>query len=103
MARRAAVVLVLSLLLIVTGACRWQAEDDGQCDLVVENGGARDLKIMVDGWEAGVVREGSVRTVDNIAAGRHIIEAMDGESTVVERRYIELSRGEDYFWRIARR
>jgi hypothetical protein len=94
--------LALALLVVVLGlaACDWHGHDDGQCDLVVVNDSSCDLKVMVDGWEAGTVRADSVRTIDDIGAGRHVVESVNRSGVVVERRTIELSHGEDYYWRI---
>jgi hypothetical protein len=101
MMRKLSFALALLALVVGVASCHWRTnDDDAQCDLVVVNDSSCDLKIMVDGWEAGVVREHSVRTVDDIGSGRHIIETVDRNGTVVQRRYIELSRGEDYFWRV---
>ena len=87
---------LLALALLLT-AC---SEDmfDAECDLVVLNDSACDLTIYVDGREAFVVRAGSDRTLDDIGPGRHVLESLDQQHTLVERRSVELANGEDYYW-----
>jgi hypothetical protein len=93
--------LVLCLLLVgLSISCHWHEEGDRSCDLIVINDSHCDLKVFVDGWDAGLVREGAVRTVDDIGSGRHVLEAVDHLGHVVERRYIDLARGENYYWRL---
>jgi len=70
---------------------------DAESDLVVLNESLCELTVFVDGREAFKVRSGSDRTVDDIGTGRHILEAVDGNGTLVERRTIELASGEDYY------
>lgn len=86
--------LVVALLLV---AC---SEDmfDAECDLVVLNDSACDLSVYVDGREAFLVRAGSDRTLDDIGPGRHVLETLDQQRNLVERRSIELANGEDYYW-----
>jgi hypothetical protein len=38
--------------------------------------------------------------VDNVGAGRHVLEVKDSAGRPIERRYVELAGGEDYHWRI---
>jgi len=88
--------LVATLLLASCLAC---SEDlfDAESDLVVLNESSCDLVIFVDGREAFTVREGSDRSLDDIGGGRHVLEALDTHGTLVERRAIELTGGEDYY------
>jgi len=74
---------------------------DSQCDIFIANDSTCDLTIFVDGWEAGLIREGRTRTVNDVGPGRHVIEAVDRNNRVVERRTLDLGRGEDYYWRIS--
>lgn len=95
--RRALCALGVLLLVVLLASC---SEDmfDAECDLVVLNDSACDLTIFVDGREAFTVRAGSDRTLDDIGAGRHVLEALDPQHNLVERRSIELATGEDYYW-----
>ena len=58
------------------------------------------LMVSVDGWEATSVEANQSRTVDNVGAGRHVLEVKDSAGRPIERRYVELAGGEDYHWRI---
>jgi hypothetical protein len=92
--------LTLPLLLaavVVVASC---SEDmfDGQNDLVVLNESGCPMRVMVDGREAFSVKPGSDRVLDDIGAGRHVLEAVDASDRVLERRTVELSGGEDFFW-----
>lgn len=89
--------LALVLLVVGLSAC---SEDmfDSECDLVVINDSVCDLSIYVDGREAFVVRGGSDRTLDDIGTGRHVLEALDEHDSLIERRTVELTTGEDYYW-----
>jgi hypothetical protein len=71
---------------------------DSECDLVVLNDSVCTVTIFVDGREAFEVRGGSDRTLDDIGPGRHVLEALDEHGRLVERRTIELTNGEDYYW-----
>ena len=71
---------------------------DSECDLVVLNDSACDLTVFVDGREAFDVKAGSDRTLDDVGPGRHVIEAMNARGSLAERRSIELTTGEDYYW-----
>jgi hypothetical protein len=88
------VVLCAALLL---PAC---SEDmfDAESDLVVLNDSLCEVVVYVDGREAFVVKPGSDRTLDDIGNGRHVLEALDGRGSVVERRSVELAGGEDFYW-----
>lgn len=88
--------LVVTCLLLGCLAC---SEDlfDAESDLVVLNESSCDLTIFVDGREAFTVRQGSDRSLDDIGAGRHVLEALDASGSLVERRTIELTGGEDYY------
>lgn len=72
---------------------------DGESDLVLLNDSACPLRIFVDGREAFTVQAGAERILDGIGTGQHILEALKG-STVIERRRVELSQGEDYYWTV---
>lgn len=88
--------LAALLLCLGLGAC---SDDmfDAESDLVVLNESFCDLTVYVDGREAFTVRSSSDRTVDDIGAGRHILEAMDESGSLVERRTVDLASGEDYY------
>jgi hypothetical protein len=88
--------LVLALAIGVS-ACS-QDLLDAQCDLVVLNDSRCSLSVYVDGREAFAVRAGSDRTLDDIGAGRHVLEALDSQGRMVQRRTIELATGEDFYW-----
>jgi hypothetical protein len=90
----AAIVLGAALL---SPAC---TEDmfDAENDLVFLNDSACDVVVYVDGREAFTVKAGSDRTLDDIGNGRHVLEALDRQGTLVERRSVELAGGEDYYW-----
>lgn len=98
MRRRAPLIAVL-LLLVPLAACNDHFWDE-ECDIVVINDSSCRLKILVDGWEAFVIRPDDTRTVDDVGRGRHTLEALDEGGQIVERRNIELDRGEDYYWYI---
>ncbi len=71
---------------------------DAENDLVVLNDSACDMVVYVDGREAFTVKAGSDRTLDDIGNGRHVLEALDHQGSLVERRSVELAGGEDYYW-----
>jgi len=71
---------------------------DAECDLVVVNDSACDLTVFVDGREAFDLGAGSDRTLDDIGPGQHVIEALNVHGTLVERRSIDLTTSEDYYW-----
>jgi hypothetical protein len=73
---------------------------DSQSDLVVMNDSQCEVTVSVDGWEACTVGRKASRTVDSIGAGRHVLEAKDNLGRLIERRYVDLRRGEDYYWYI---
>ena len=70
---------------------------DAESDLVVLNESPCDLTIYVDGREAFLVQAGSDMSLDDIGAGRHVVEALDIRGNLVSRRAIELASGEDYY------
>jgi hypothetical protein len=90
----------LPLILAAVAFCASCSEDmfDGQSDLVVLNESGCAMRVMVDGREAFAVKPGSDRVLDDIGAGRHVLEAVDASDRVLDRRTVELSRGEDFFW-----
>ena len=71
---------------------------DSESDLVVLNDSECRISIVVDGREAFVLTPGSDRTLDDIGPGRHVLEATKPDGTVLERRSVELSTGEDFYW-----
>jgi hypothetical protein len=71
---------------------------DSECNLVVLNESPCSLSIYVDGQEALAVRSGTDRTLDDIGPGRHVLEALDAQGKLVQRRAIELATGEDFYW-----
>jgi hypothetical protein len=93
----AAVLVVLPLL--AAAGCRDHLFGN-ETDVVVVNDSQCDLTVSVDGWEAFTIRGGSTQTVDNVGSGRHVLEVKDKMDRLVERRYVELHDGEDYYWRL---
>ncbi len=95
--------LLVAVLAIVlaTPACEHDVLDS-ECDLVVLNESACGLSIWVDGQEAFAVRAGTDRTVNDIGPGRHVLEALDSQGRLVERRTVELASGEDFYWTLDR-
>ena len=89
--------LVEVSLLVVASACAGDVFDS-ECDLVVLNDSACNLTVYVDGREAFEVKAGSDRTLDDIGPGRHVVETLSTGGRLVERRSIELTTGEDYYW-----
>jgi len=87
------------LAVLSVGGCRERLLDS-QSDVVIVNSSRCQVTIAVDGWEACSVVSDSARTVDNVGSGRHILEAKDDLGRLIERRYIDLRRGEDYYWRL---
>ena len=73
---------------------------DGKSDLVVVNASGCEITVTVDGWEACTVRPQGSKTVDNVGSGRHVFEAKDDLGRLVERRYVDLRHGEDYYWHL---
>ncbi len=91
--------LVLLPLVVAGGGCRDRLFEH-ESDIVVVNQSSCTLTVFVDGWEAFTFGHDSSRTVDNVGSGRHVLEAKDEAGRLVERRYIELRSGEDYYWRL---
>jgi hypothetical protein len=71
---------------------------DAESDLVVLNDSVCDVVVYVDGREAFAVEPGSDRTLDDIGNGRHVLEALDHQGSLIERRSVELAGGEDFYW-----
>ena len=92
--------VLLALPALLAGAACQQREFQGQSNLVVLNESACTVTVSVDGWEATSIESNQIRTVDNVGAGRHVLEAKDGAGRLVERRYVELGKGEDFHWRL---
>jgi hypothetical protein len=95
---RLAVLLVVLPLLAAAG-CRDRLFGN-ETNVVVVNDSQCNLTVSVDGWEATTIPHGSTETVDNVGSGRHVLEAKDQMDRLVERRYVELHSGEDYYWRL---
>jgi hypothetical protein len=95
--RRLRLRLLALFLVLALPACK---EDllDSECNLVVLNESRCNLSIYVDGQEAFAVRAGSDRTLDEVGPGRHVLEALDPQGRLVQRRVVELATGEDFFW-----
>jgi hypothetical protein len=86
-------------LALVAGGCRDRLFEN-QANVVVANLSSCSVTVYVDGWEAFTVERDSSQTVDNVGSGRHVLEAKDELGRLVERRYVELRSGEDFYWRI---
>ncbi|HVN75518.1 MAG TPA: hypothetical protein VMT19_04320 [Thermoanaerobaculaceae bacterium] len=91
--------LALLVAVVLSTACLRHGWE-GESDLVVVNVSQCAVTVSVDGWEATTVEPSQSRTVDNIGAGRHVIEVKDEAGRLIDRRYIDLASGEDYRWRI---
>ncbi|MBI4916752.1 MAG: hypothetical protein HY825_12965 [Acidobacteria bacterium] len=87
---------VLVALSLGCGTNGWDEEND----LVVINDTRCNLRVFVDGHEAFVVRDHTAKSLEDIGDGRHVLEALDEDGVLVERRSIRLDQGEDYYWRI---
>jgi hypothetical protein len=87
---------VLVALSFGCGSNGWDEEND----LVVINDTRCDLRVFVDGHEAFVVRDHTARSLEDIGDGRHVLEALDDDGALVERRSIRMDQGEDYYWRV---
>ena len=96
MARQRSLVVVLVFVLLGSLGCSDEMFD-AESDLVVLNESQCTAAVYVDGREAFVVESGSDRTLDDIGPGRHVLEALDAEGSVIERRTVELASGEDYY------
>ncbi|MGV8041781.1 MAG: hypothetical protein AB2L07_17540 [Thermoanaerobaculaceae bacterium] len=97
--RRYAPLLAVLALLVPLSGCNDHFWDE-ECDVVVINDSSCRLRILVDGWEAFTIRPDDTRTVDDVGRGRHTLEALDEDDRIIERRNIDLDRGEDYYWYI---
>jgi hypothetical protein len=89
---------LLVLVALMSSGCN---EDllDGESDLVLLNDSSCTLTVFVDGREAFTVQPETEQILDGIGTGQHVLEAIRG-GTVVERRTIELSQGEDFYWTV---
>lgn len=90
---------LLLALALVAGACRDRLLE-AQANVVVANLSGCSVTVYVDGWEACRVDQGASRTVDNVGSGRHVLEARDDLGRLVERRYVEMGGGDEFYWRI---
>ncbi len=98
-ARFWAIALLVAALVVGATGCRDRLFGN-ETDVVVLNESHCDLTVFVDGWEAFTIRHGANQTVDNVGSGRHILEAKDEMQQLIERRYVDLHEGEDYYWRL---
>jgi hypothetical protein len=89
--------LLAAVVVLTTPACTHDAPDS-ECDLVVLNHSHCRLSIYVDGRQAFAVLAGADRTVDDIGAGRHVVEAFDNDGKLVQRGTFEVASGEDFYW-----
>jgi hypothetical protein len=94
------IVGLLVLAALLSSGC---SEDllDGESDLVFLNDSSCTVTVFVDGREAFTVQSGAEQILDGVGTGPHVLEAIRG-GTVVERRTIELSQGEDFYWTVER-
>lgn len=99
MKRGVRVCLLAVVLLVPLAGCSDHFWDE-ECDVVVSNSSSCRLHILVDGWDAFTIKVDDTRTVDDVGAGRHTLEALDEDNRLVERRNIDLDHGEDYYWHI---
>jgi hypothetical protein len=99
MRARGLAVALLVLPLLAAAGCRDRLFGN-ETDVVVLNDSACDLTVYVDGWEALTIPHGSSQTVDNVGSGRHVLEAKDDMDRLVERKYVELHDGEDFYWHL---
>ena len=97
--RRLRLRLLALFLALALPACKENLLDS-ECNLVVLNESRCNLSIYVDGREAFAVRRGSDRTLDEVGPGRHVLEALDPQGRLVQRRVIELATGEDFYWTV---
>lgn len=96
-ARRLRSRLLALFIALALPACKGDLLDS-ESNLVVLNQSPCNLSIYVDGREAFAVRAGSDRTLDEVGPGRHVLEALDQQGRLVQRRVIELANGEDFYW-----
>jgi hypothetical protein len=99
MRMRPIAVALLVLPLLAAAGCRDKLIGK-ETNVVVLNDSACDLTVFVDGWEAFTVRHGAAQTVDNVGSGRHVLEVKDQMDRLVDRRYVDLQDGEDYYWHL---
>ncbi len=71
---------------------------DSSCDVVVLNESSCAVAVFVDGRQVLAVKPGTERTVADIGSGRHVLEALDAQGRLVQRRTVELATGEDFYW-----
>jgi hypothetical protein len=89
-------VLLVSCLAGLT-ACR---DDffDSENEVVVLNDSQCRLIVLIDGRRVFVLEPGSDRSLDDVGPGRHVLEAFANGGQVAQRRTVELSAGEDFYW-----
>lgn len=93
--RLGTIVLVMTAMLGVLGCS--DEMFDAECDLIVVNESLCTVTVYVDGRLAFTVESGSDRILDDIGSGQHVIEALDPNGTMLERRTVELASSEDYY------
>lgn len=96
---RLAGVVALVLFALLAVACSEEGLH-GQASLIVLNDTSTDLVIYVDGREAFIVHGNADSTLDDVGGGRHIVEAVDPGGRLIERRTVEISIGEEFYWSI---
>ena len=92
-------VALLILPLLAAAGCRDKLFGN-ETNVVVMNESHCDLTVYVDGWEAFKVPPGAAQTVDNVGSGRHVLEVKDQMDRLVDRRYVDLQDGQDYYLRL---
>ena len=92
--------LAILLVALLATLCTSCSEDlfDGESDLVILNDSGCAIRVVVDGHEAFAVKPGADRILDDIGTGRHVLEALDANDQLLERRTVELANGEDFYW-----
>lgn len=91
--------VTIAALALLSWACQERPLGHGS-GVVVMNASHCELTVSIDGWEAGTIPSGASGEVDNVGAGRHVLEAKDRAGRLVERRYVEIGTGEDFTWSI---
>jgi len=95
-ARRLATLVLVTAAMVGVPGCSDEMFD-AECDLIVVNESLCPVTVYVDGQPAFTVESGSDRILDDIGPGQHIIEAMDPNGAMLERRTVELASSEDYY------
>lgn len=93
------VVVGVAILALGAGGCNDHWNHGDRSNVVVRNDSACDLRIFIDGYDEGIVHHNSTETIRDVGDGHHVLEAMDG-TRLIERRTVDLQRGDEYYWRI---